>query len=149
MRRIYLDVCCLNRPYDDLSVVRNQLEAEAVLSILRYVRAGQWELASSDVIDAEVSLISDLDRRSRVMSLLESCTVYTKVEPFQIVRARELEAVGFGAFDALHVACAEASGCEALLTTDDRMLSKYRMNARVIMTKVASPLQWMAEVMMS
>lgn len=29
--RIYLDVCCLNRPLDDLSIGRNRLEAEAVL----------------------------------------------------------------------------------------------------------------------
>jgi hypothetical protein len=30
--KIYLDVCCLCRPFDDHSETRVQLEAEAVLS---------------------------------------------------------------------------------------------------------------------
>jgi hypothetical protein len=33
---IYADVCCLNRPLDDLQQSRVKLEAEAMLSILLY-----------------------------------------------------------------------------------------------------------------
>jgi hypothetical protein len=32
--RIYLDACCLNRPFDDQTQARIRLEAEAVLMIL-------------------------------------------------------------------------------------------------------------------
>ncbi|MGA7936326.1 MAG: hypothetical protein WCA35_22420 [Kovacikia sp.] len=32
---IYADVCCLNRPLDDLQQARVKLEAEAMLSILQ------------------------------------------------------------------------------------------------------------------
>jgi hypothetical protein len=32
-----------------------------------------------------------------------------------------LETLGFGAFDALHIACAESAGAEVLLTTDDSL----------------------------
>lgn len=35
--RIYLDVCCLNRPFDDQTQDRIHLEAEAVLTILKYI----------------------------------------------------------------------------------------------------------------
>jgi len=34
MTRLYLDVCCLNRPFDDQSQDRIRLEAEAVRVIL-------------------------------------------------------------------------------------------------------------------
>ena len=30
MKRIYLDVCCLNRPFDDQSIDRIHLESEAI-----------------------------------------------------------------------------------------------------------------------
>jgi hypothetical protein len=32
--RVYLDMCCLKRPFDDQSQPRVRLEAEAVLSLL-------------------------------------------------------------------------------------------------------------------
>ena len=34
MISIYLDVCCLNRPFDDQSQPRIHLESEAILTIL-------------------------------------------------------------------------------------------------------------------
>ena len=41
-----------------------------------------------------------------------------------IRRAKELEAVGYGAFDALHLSTAEAGDAEVLLTTDDRFIKR-------------------------
>lgn len=35
--KIYLNVCCLNRPFDDQTQTRIHLEAEAVLSIIQSV----------------------------------------------------------------------------------------------------------------
>jgi hypothetical protein len=35
---IYLDVCCLNRPFDDQTQERIRLEAEAVLRILANIQ---------------------------------------------------------------------------------------------------------------
>lgn len=34
MTKIYLDTCCLNRPFDDQTQERIRLESEAVLAIL-------------------------------------------------------------------------------------------------------------------
>lgn len=50
MIRIYLDACCLNRPFDDQTHDRIRLEAEAVLLILSHVEAGQWQLIGSEVM---------------------------------------------------------------------------------------------------
>lgn len=46
--RIYLDVCCLNRPFDDQTQIRIHLEAEAILSIIQSVDDGEWEWINND-----------------------------------------------------------------------------------------------------
>jgi hypothetical protein len=51
--RIYLDNCCLNRPFDDQRQARIRLEAEAKLCIQQQVREGRIELAWSYMLDFE------------------------------------------------------------------------------------------------
>lgn len=41
---IYLDVCCLNRPFDDQTQERIRLEAEAVRLILANCQTGEYPL---------------------------------------------------------------------------------------------------------
>ena len=51
-------------------------------------------------------------------------------------RAEEIEKWGFKAFDALHLAAAESSGCDFFLTTDERLLknaTRHRLQLRVIL----------------
>ena len=59
--RIYLDNCCLQRPFDDRSQPRINLEAEAVLTILQLVEAGGVELLSSEALQFEVDKVPDAD----------------------------------------------------------------------------------------
>ena len=47
---VYLDTCCLNRPYDDQSQPRIQLESAAVLSIMEQVSSGRIHLANGSVL---------------------------------------------------------------------------------------------------
>ena len=51
MPTIYLDACCLNRPFDDQSQPRVHLESEAVLIILARVKTNVCEWLSSTVLD--------------------------------------------------------------------------------------------------
>ena len=44
--RLYLDVCTLNRPYDDQAIDRNRLEAEAVIIILGRIRQHRHDMIS-------------------------------------------------------------------------------------------------------
>jgi hypothetical protein len=58
----------------------------------------------------------------------------------------DLQTLGFQAFDALHIACAEFADVDALLTTDDRLLRKaikYQTNLNV---EVANPVTWFMKV---
>lgn len=49
--RIYLDVCCFNRPFDNQEQDRIYLEGEAILRILENCKEGRWSLVSSSVVD--------------------------------------------------------------------------------------------------
>lgn len=69
MTKIYLDVCCLNRPFDDQTQERIRLEAEAVILVLARFKSGVWEWVSSEVVDYEIAQIADLTRRRRIRSL--------------------------------------------------------------------------------
>ncbi len=64
--RVYMDVCCLNRPFDDQTQERIRLEAEAILLILNRLRSRGWQLAGSEVIQFEVEQIPDPERAERV-----------------------------------------------------------------------------------
>jgi hypothetical protein len=60
---IYLDVCCLNRPFDDQTQERIRLEAEAVRLILERCQSGEWQLLGSEVIDVELRRTPDITKR--------------------------------------------------------------------------------------
>ena len=57
-------------------------------------------------------------------------------------RARELVALGFGSFDALHLACAEAAGVDLLLTTDDRFLRRTQRYQAALRVRVYNPVDF-------
>ena len=50
--RAYMDVCRLNRPFDDQTQDRIRIESEAVLAILNRCM-DDWILVGSEVIDYE------------------------------------------------------------------------------------------------
>jgi hypothetical protein len=64
-----MDVCCLNRPFDDLSQTKVLFEAEAVLSIISLCENSTWVLVTSSVVDYELSRMSDEDRYEQVKTL--------------------------------------------------------------------------------
>jgi predicted nucleic acid-binding protein len=121
---IYLDVCCLNRPFDDWSYDRNRLEGEALIKIFKLVKSGKYKLVTSEAIQAELRKMTNLDKLKEIRELL-------KLVDYQIIlneeidqRSQELEKLGFSLYDSFHVACAEYAKIDVLLTTDDRLLKK-------------------------
>ena len=146
MPKIYLDVCCLNRPFDDQTQARIHLEAEAVLLILTRCETGDWEWIGSEVIDLEVNQIPDPERRRRVGLLASHAHRWVVVGSLEVERAQQLEAWGISAFDALHLACAESGGADVFLTTDDKLLSKSVAYSEQLTVRVENPLAWLREV---
>lgn len=146
MIRVYLDACCLNRPFDDQTQPRIRLEAEAVLMVLARCEIGDWEWISSEALDWEIGRNPDPERLRRIRSLLAHADRSLLVGPAEIARAQELEAWGLSAYDALHVACAESGGADVLLTTDDRFMRRSLGQHSELHVRVANPLTWLREV---
>jgi len=69
--KVYLDTCCLNRPFDDQTQQRIRLESEAIMLVLAHMQSGEWEWIASDVLNYEVSQIADHERRYRIMALAD------------------------------------------------------------------------------
>ena len=51
--RIYLDLCCFNRPYDDQSQPRIRIETEAKIVIQQKLKNGEHEFLWSSILDFE------------------------------------------------------------------------------------------------
>lgn len=103
--RIYLDVCCLCRPFDDHQNRKIRLEAEAVLAILDRC-SRDWELVGSVVIDEEISRLADIEKRMKLEQKLSLIWEYIELDDAIFSQALSFQDAGLKLFDALHVACA-------------------------------------------
>ncbi len=122
--KLYLDVCCLKRPFDDAAQARVRIEAEAVLGLLA-AEAPQLSFVRSVAHDLENDQNPLPWRAERVRVWLAEQPL---AEPGDGLEARtaELMAEGFRGFDALHLACAEAAGVDIFVTCDDRLVATAR-----------------------
>ena len=143
--RIYLDACCLNRLTDDQDQQRVAEEAEAVEQILRLLHTNTIEWLSSTVLEAETSNNPDPERRREVQVLLLLATNMIPLDGQIVERAKGLEAVGYGAFDTLHLASAEAGEVSVLLTTDDRFIKRAARRVGSPRLRVVNPVEWLRE----
>jgi predicted nucleic acid-binding protein len=142
---VYLDVCCLNRPFDDQAQNRVRLEAEAVLSILEMADAEKLELIGSDIIDDELFQMPDSQRREKVELLLGSSSKHIPLTTAIEKRAMELQTWNISPLDALHLASAEAAQADYFLTTDDRLLRRAGLHADELKVKVENPAKWLIQ----
>jgi predicted nucleic acid-binding protein len=144
--KIYLNVSCLNRPFDDQNQARIRLEAAAVGMILERVDEGRWVHISSEMARIEIDANPDPQRRARVRLLLPDAGNVVKLTPALFRRGAALEALGFKPADAVHVAAAEAAGADVLLSCDDRFCGAGRRHAKRLRVAVKNPLDWLSEV---
>ena len=124
--RIYLDLCCFNRPYDDQSQVRVRLETEAKLSLQDKVRNGVCELVWSAVLDMENSKNPFLEHMQAISQWRALAANHVMAGPDVMAIAEPLVTGGVNAFDALHVASAVVGKADLFITTDDRLLKRVR-----------------------
>jgi predicted nucleic acid-binding protein len=134
----------LNRPFDDQGQDRIRLESEAVLMILAKIEQGLHELVSSDALDLENSLNPDEERRRWISGAMDMAVMHVTAQEPERDRAKALHVLGLGAYDSLHIACAESSGADILLTTDDRLLKAAKRHAGKLLVDVLNPIQWVS-----
>jgi hypothetical protein len=124
--RVYLDACCLQRPLDDRSQPRVNLEAEAVLTILGLVENANLELISSDALEFEVQRTPDSDRRGAAKEILKLASETIRIDDSIEADAAAFVASGFKGPDALHLSFALHAEVEYLSTCGDRFRTKAR-----------------------
>jgi len=142
--RIYLDVCCLNRPFDDLTQERIQFESDAILAVLSRCQSEKWILVSSEIVDLEINKIRNAEKLRRILGLLSLTGEKLVLGEAAIARSLELQDSGIRPMDSLHLAVAEIAKVDVLLTTDDTFLHIARqLNLDIT---VANPVKWYMEV---
>jgi len=119
--KVYLDVCCLCRPFDDQKMNRIHLESEAVKEILMRC-THDWTLVTSDAVGFEISCIADKTRMKKAQNLMDLAKEHVIVSKHVSRRYHEIVALGIDPADASHLACADSAGA-VLLTTDDAIIS--------------------------
>ncbi|NEO18738.1 MULTISPECIES: PIN domain-containing protein [unclassified Moorena] len=140
---IYLDVCCLNRPFDDWRQDRIRLEGQTILDIFQRFYSEEWKLVSSEAIEAELNRMVNLDKLDRIRKLLRVAENTIILTDEIDKRSQEIEKLGFGLYDSFHIACAETAKVDVLLTTDDRLLKKAIKYSHLLKVKLDNPVTWL------
>jgi predicted nucleic acid-binding protein len=145
--RIYLDACCLNRPFDNQLQARIRLESEAVLVILQRANQGEWTLLTSAALEFELNQIPDPQRRARTLQMISTIEERAIIRTSEIHRAKLLQEIcGIRALDALHIACAESLQADIFLTTDDRLLRAVQRGTEKSFSLIfGNPLTWLTD----
>ncbi len=144
--KIYLDVCCLNRPFDDQTQQRIRLETEAILLILNQCQTGSWKLVTSNALDFEIGQTPNRTRMKQVQDLLSIAKIKVQTSVLLEKRTTELAQLGFTFYDAAHIASAERIDSDGLLTTDDRLIRKAANLSDRLQVEIENPVIWLTKV---
>lgn len=138
---VYLDVCCLKRPFDDQRSTRIQLETAAVAALIDQAEREAIRLVRSPAHALENDRNPREDRRLAASIWLGTARVEVPFSDEAVARARQIQALGLGVLDALHAAYAEEAGARWLVTTDDRLVAAGRRIREALGVEIVSPIQ--------
>ena len=86
-----------------------------------------------------------MERRVEAQTALFLAVTIIEIDAPIALRAQTLVGLGYGPFDALHLAAAESAGADAVLTTDDRLLKRTARKLGNPRIPVRNPLSWIKE----
>lgn len=136
MLKVYLDTCCYNRPYDDQTQMRINLETQAKLYIQELIKENKLNLVTSYVLDYENSnskYYMKMDAIKQFMNTNSKIYVGSKRISEVEKLASEIQETGIKEKDSLHIACAIIAECDYFVSTDDRLL-KYKTDKIKLVT---------------
>ena len=122
--KIYLDMCCFNRPYDDQTQLRIQFESVAKLMVQSLIVDGQIDFVWSYMLEFENSKNPFAEKRNTILAFKPYAVEVVHPDPTVEAIATNLQGKGLKAYDSLHIACAIHSGCDYFLTVDKKVLNK-------------------------
>ena len=128
--RIYLDMCCFNRPFDDQSQLRISLESQAKIRIQELIKDNELSLITSYTLQYENSQNRDDMRRNSIDSFVSKHrteNIGIEKDDEITLKAKAIMDTGIKEKDAYHMASAIVGDCKYFITTDDRIL-KHQSN---------------------
>jgi hypothetical protein len=144
--RLSLDICCLKRPFDDLSSTRVRVEAEAVLALLQAAPA-KVQLIHARAQDLENAQNPVRLRAERVRRWLDLWPVFSLPDDQLVTRTKELMSLGFKSFDAFHLSSAELCRADVFATCDDALMARAKSQLGALRVRVANPVDLVLEVL--
>jgi len=136
-----LDNCCFNRPFDDQSNLKIELETKAKIKVQEMIIGGELEFVASYILEQENDDNPFLERKTAIEDFFRYAALNIDESAEIIEIAKTARGTGLKIKDSLHAACAIVSDCEYLLTTDKRFL-KYK-NDRI---QVLNPMEFLIEM---
>ena len=139
MIKIYLDNCCYNRPFDDLTQLKVNIEASAKIYVQSLIKDKVITLCYSYMSVAEILDCNiEYNKESILNFIAEVDAEYIDYDKSKVTAlANEATSTGIKDKDANHVACAIIGECDYLLTTDKRLL-----NYKTDKIKVVNPIEF-------
>lgn len=141
--KIYLDICCFNRPFDDQSQIRIRLEAEAKLKIQENIISGEYKFVWSYILDYENNKNPFKERKEQISKWKEYAEEDIEENNEIINLAIVIRETGIKKTDSLHIACAIYAQANYFLTTDDVILKKDKHIQNI---KIIDPIGFIKEV---
>ena len=141
--RVYLDMCCFNRPYDDQSQLKVAMETQCKLHIQNLIKERKLEMAASYMLRYECSQNPFEMRKNTIFEFMNKHThVYVgdRCQKEIEEKAQKIMETGIKFKDACHVASAIYAECSYFISTDKRLL-KYQTNE----IKMVIPIEFVTE----
>ena len=135
MLKIYLDNCCYNRPFDDLTQEKVKNEAEAKMFIQSLIKYKSLSLCSSFMSLYEINENPFEKNKEHILQFVnEHSSFYidesNKNEVISI--SNEIMTTGIKYKDSVHLACSIIAGCDYFITTDKRVLNYKTDNIKIL-----------------
>ena len=138
MKRIMLNTNVFCRPFDDQT--DNAIKNESIFAerILELAENKKVEVITSDILYAELSLISDQCKRDIIFNEIESISQErAKISGYIHNLAEELAEFVGDYSDSLHISFAVSSNCDCLVTCDRHLIKIRAKIERFLISKNA------------
>ena len=113
------------------------------MQIFRLVSARNLIWIASSILEIELRKNPDIRRREDALAMLRHADELFVPDSRAVARAIFLNQLGYGDFDALHLAAAEFANADILVTTDDRFLAQIRRKLGNPSVRGGNPLNYL------
>jgi len=132
MKKIYLDNCAFNRPYDDQTKLKIYLETQSKLEIQMEILNGNYNLVWSYMLEYENNANPYMYKKNRIAEWKEIAKENIEATDDLKALAKKIQSKGIGKKDSIHIACALKANVDYFITTDTQLLKKDIKGLKII-----------------